>query len=113
MRLNDEQLESCSFVNVMKRIEADSQYFHHQDHVKEFYCEAIAFIAGLHPNGRIAHLEDINYSCTENNIMMICGPCITNPTPPEECYPADFVDAFVLTNLIGAGTPIYVKEGIF
>lgn len=33
------------------------------------YCNAITFLVGLHPSGRIVHLGNVTVSCTESKLI--------------------------------------------
>jgi hypothetical protein len=122
MTLTDEQRERCRFENILKGDAYDGgasyrKLNEEQERLLRFdqvawYSEAIAFIIGMHPDGRFAHLEDMNYSSTENGIMMFMGPAIVDPIPPIVIEPEEFIGYFMGTNECGEGTPIFVDNEI-
>lgn len=107
MIINDINKESCLFENILKtetiRMYGFDKELLQSNKAISIYCEAIAFIAGIHPKGRHCHWEDTVYACTENKILY----SFPNQEVEEE-EPSSFIANFLGTNLNGEGTPMFI-----
>lgn len=68
------------------------------------YCEALAFIQGMHPKGRRLTVGAVKYVATESEIRA----CFTNEEAPHEVIaPVAFVEFFV--DALDNAPPMYFK----
>ena len=104
MYLTDKLKEECSLDRLLRdprTIDCEA-YFKSSDFIR-LYCEAVCFVIGVHPTGRKAWWEDTLYSAGESAIF----------EDNKEIHPYEFIHAFVVTNLVDEGTPIFIEKGSF
>ena len=115
---------------LLDRREIEPDY--NEQQLKDAYTDALAFVIGMHPDGRVAHWEDLVYISTENCIVTFYGPCIKPENMSEEeyyklphsaiieanakqakmDYPEHFIAAYMYSNYHGEGTPVYINNKV-
>ena len=65
MTLNDVLKENCGFSNVLGYFKEE----HASKIMVSAYCEALAYIAGMHPGGRTLKLRGVDYAFTETQLI--------------------------------------------
>jgi hypothetical protein len=111
MTLTDEIKETCSFIKVIehpmfKEMFGDGAFsLEERMEALASFCEAFAFVLGVHPLGRFAHFEDAQYVATETSILESFPG-----DEPREIPVIEFIVVYVASNVVDEGTPVYINN---